>query len=117
MTSPLNSNQIYHCRSKLEHYPQTQRYQVCVLLPLFNDRFLLYTLVLRRVHWTEIFKKYKPLPHVSWNEGTVIKYGTEGGGRDLTGPAKLLDGECSKIFQVISMGREGIFVYNVLQLF
>ena len=43
-------------------------------------------------------------------KGAVIKYGTEGGGRNLTGSTKLLDGKCwaSKIFQVISMGHEGI---------
>ena len=43
-------------------------------------------------------------------KGAVIKYGTEGRGRDLTGSAKLLDGKCcaSKIFQVISMDHEGI---------
>ena len=45
-------------------------------------------------------------------KGAVIKYGTEGGGRDLTGSAKLLDEKCwaSKIFQVVSMGLEGIFL-------
>ena len=50
--------------------------------------------------------------------GAVIKYGTEGGGRDLTGSAKLLDEKCwaSKIFQVVSMGHEGIF-YNILKFF
>ena len=39
-----------------------------------------------------------------------MKYGTEGGGRDLTGSAKLCDEKCwaSKIFQVISMAYEGI---------
>ena len=43
-------------------------------------------------------------------KGAVIKYGTEGGGRDLTGSAKLLDEKCwaSEIFQVISMGHESI---------
>ena len=43
-------------------------------------------------------------------KGAVIKYGIEGGRRDLTGSAKLFDGKCwaSKIFQVISMGHEGI---------
>ena len=43
-------------------------------------------------------------------KGAVIKYGIEGGGRDLTGSAKLLDEKCwaSKIFQVISMGHESI---------
>ena len=51
--------------------------------------------------------------------GAVIKYGTEGGGRDLTGSAKLLDGKCwagKIIFQVISMGHEGICL-QYLQLF
>ena len=43
-------------------------------------------------------------------KGPVIKYGSEGGGKDLAGSAKLLGGKCcaSKIFQVISMGHEGI---------
>ena len=43
-------------------------------------------------------------------KGVVIKYGTEGGGRDLAGSAKLMDEKCwaTKIFQVISMGHEGI---------
>ena len=43
-------------------------------------------------------------------KGAVMKYGTEGGGRDLIGSAKLLDEKCwaSKIFQVISMSHEGI---------
>ena len=43
-------------------------------------------------------------------KGAVIKYGTEGGARDLTGSAKLLDEKCwaIKIFQMISMGHEGI---------
>ena len=51
-------------------------------------------------------------------KGAVIKYGTEGGGRDLTWSAKLLDGNCwaSKTFQVISMGHEGICL-QYLQLF
>ena len=47
---------------------------------------------------------------MSYLKGAVIKYGTEGGGRDLTGSAKLLDEKCwaSEIFQVISMGHESI---------
>ena len=34
-------------------------------------------------------------------------YGTEGGGRDLTGSSKLLDGKCwaNKILQVTDMGQ------------
>ena len=46
----------------------------------------------------------------SFSKGAVIKYGTEGGGRDLTGSAKVLNEKCwaSKIFQVIGMGHEGI---------
>ena len=43
-------------------------------------------------------------------KGAAIKYGAEGGGRDVTGSAKLLDEKCwaSNIFQVISMGHKGI---------
>ena len=56
-------------------------------------------------------------------KGAVIKYGTEGGGRDLTGSSKLLDGKCwaNKLLQVTNMGHEAIFVsrfaFNILQLF
>ena len=44
------------------------------------------------------------------SEGAVIKYGTEGGGRDLTGSQKLLVGKCcaNKLLQVINMGHEAI---------
>ena len=54
-------------------------------------------------------------------KGAVIKYGTEGGGRDLTGSPKQLDGNrwAIKLRQVIKMGHKaicfGIFC-NVLQL-
>ena len=56
-------------------------------------------------------------------KGAVIKYGTEGGGRDLTGSPKLLHGKCwaNKLLQVTNMGHEAIFVsrfaFNILQLF
>ena len=50
----------------------------------------------------------------------VIKYGTEGGGRDLTGSPKLLDGKpwAYKLLQVINMGLEAIcckICFNILQ--
>ena len=43
-------------------------------------------------------------------KGAVIKYGTEGGGRDLTGSAKLLGGKrwANKLFQMINAGHEAI---------
>ena len=56
-------------------------------------------------------------------KGAVIKYGTEGGGRDLTGSPKLLHGKCwaNKLLQVTNIGHEAIFVsrfaFNILQLF
>ena len=58
----------------------------------------------------------------NWYKGAVIKYGTEGGGRDLTGSPKLLHGNCwaNKLLQMTNMGHEDIFVsrfaFNVLQL-
>ena len=44
-------------------------------------------------------------------EGAAIKYGTEGGGRDLTGSTKLLDGKHSanKLLKVISIDRSYLF--------
>ena len=56
-------------------------------------------------------------------KGAVIKYGTEGGGRDLTGSSKLLDGKrwANKLLQVANMGHEALFVlgfvFNTLQMF
>ena len=61
--------------------------------------------------------------NVCRSKGAVIKYATEGGGRDLTGSPKLLHGKCwaNKLLQVTNMGHEAIFVsrfaFNVLQLF
>ena len=58
-----------------------------------------------------------------YRNGAAIKYGTEGGGRDLTGSPKLLHGKCwaNKLLQMTNMGHEDIFVsrfaFNVLQLF
>ena len=48
----------------------------------------------------------------NWYKGAVIKYGTEGGGRDLTGSPKLLHGNCwaNKLLQMTNMGHEDIFV-------
>ena len=43
-------------------------------------------------------------------KGAVTKYGTEGGGRDLTGSPKLLDGKrwAKKLLEVINIGYEAI---------
>ena len=51
--------------------------------------------------------------------GAVIKYGTEGGGRDLTGSPKLLDGKCwaNKLLQVINMGHEAVLLRICFQYF
>ena len=50
-------------------------------------------------------------------KGAVIKYGTEGGGRDLTGSPKILDGKCwaNKLLQVINMGHEAICFWICFQ--
>ena len=58
----------------------------------------------------------------SINKGAVIKYGTEGGGRDLTGSPKLSDGNywANKLLQMINMGHETIcfwICFQYLQLF
>ena len=55
-------------------------------------------------------------------KGAVIKYGTEGGGRDLTGSPKSSDGTCwaNKLLQMIKMGHEAIcfwICFQHLQLF
>ena len=55
------------------------------------------------------------------DKGAVIKYGTEGSGRDLIGSTKLSDGTCwaNKLLQVINMGHETIcfwICYHYLQL-
>ena len=61
--------------------------------------------------------------HKTKSKGAVIKYGTEGGGRDLTGIPKLLHGKrwANKLLQVTSMDHAAIFVsrfaFNILQLF
>ena len=51
--------------------------------------------------------------------GAVIKYGTEGGGRDLTGSPNLLDGKCwaNKLLQVINMGHEAVLLRICFQYF
>ena len=51
------------------------------------------------------------------SKGAVIKYGTEGGGRDLTGSPKILDGKCwaNKLLQVINMGHEAICFWICFQ--
>ena len=52
-------------------------------------------------------------------KGAVIKYGTEGGGRDLTGSPKLLDGKCwaNRFLQVINMGHETVLLRICFQYF
>ena len=55
-------------------------------------------------------------------KGAVRKYGTEGGGRDLTWSPKLLDGKglANKLFQVINMGHEAIcyrILFNIGKIF
>ena len=74
----------------------------------------------QKSHKKPALRKFWLSPHIAraspghrlWvcGQGAVIKYGTEEGGRDLTVPAKLLDEKCwaSKVFQVISLGHEGI---------
>ena len=51
------------------------------------------------------------------SKGAVIKYGTEGGGRDLTGSPKILDRKCwaNKLLQVINMGHEAICFWICFQ--
>ena len=53
------------------------------------------------------------------SKGAVIKYGTEGGGRDLTGSPELSDGKCwaNKLLQMINMGYEAIFLWISFQCF
>ena len=53
-------------------------------------------------------------------KGAVLKYRTARGGRDLTGPPKLLNGKrwANKLLQVINMGHEEICFrvgFNILQ--
>ena len=56
---------------------------------------------------------------ISFNKGAVIKYGTEGGGRDLIGSPKLLDGKCwaNKLLQVINKGHEAVLLRICFQYF
>ena len=51
--------------------------------------------------------------------GSCHKYGTAGGGRDLTGSPKLLDGKCwgNQPLQVINMGHEAVLLRICFQYF
>ena len=59
-----------------------------------------------------LFLYFPIFKDLTMNKGAVIKYGTEGGGRDLTGSPKLLDGKywANKLLQVINMGHEAVLL-------
>ena len=61
---------------------------------------------------------FKTLAEIQ-TKGAVIKYGTEAGGRDLTGSPKLLGGKrwANKLLQVINMGHEAIYFRICFHIF
>ena len=83
-----------------------------ILKPIFKTKMLIY-------QWKNLSTR-KGLERAA--KGAVIKYGTEGGGRDLTGSPKILDGKCwaNKLLQVINMGHEAIcfrICFNIYKSF
>ena len=65
---------------------------------------------------TQKLISYNPMHNY---KGAVIKYGTEGDGRDLTGSPELSDGKCwaNKLLQRINMGHEAICLWICFQCF
>ena len=52
-------------------------------------------------------------------KGALIKYGTDGGGRHLTGSPKLLGGKdwANELLQVINIGHEAICFRNCFNIY